>query len=33
MAGIIGIIRSWGIIRDAVGLAARELKGKGGKHR
>ena len=30
MAGIIGIIRSWGIIRDAVGLAARELKGKGG---
>ena len=30
MAGIIGIIRSWGIIRDAIGLAARELKGKGG---
>lgn len=30
MAGIIGIVRSWGIIRDAVGLAARELKGKGG---
>ena len=30
MAGIIGIIRSWGIIREAVGLAARELKGKGG---
>ena len=30
MAGIIGIIRSWGIIRDAVGLAARELKGKDG---
>ena len=29
MAGIIGIIRSWGIIREAVGLAARELKGKG----
>ena len=27
MAGIIGIIRSWGIIRDAVGLAGRELKG------
>lgn len=30
MAGIIGIIRSRGIIRDAIGLAARELKGKGG---
>lgn len=30
MAGIIGIIRSWGIIRDAIGLAARELKGRGG---
>lgn len=30
MAGIIGIIRSWGIIRDAVSLAARELKGKDG---
>ena len=27
MAGIIGIICSWGIIRDAVGLAGRELKG------
>ena len=27
MAGIIGIIRSWNIIRDAVGLAGRELKG------
>ncbi len=27
MAGIIGIIRSWGIIRDAVGLAANEMKG------
>ena len=30
MAGIIGIIKSWGIIRGAVGLAGRELKGKGG---
>jgi len=29
MAGIIGIIKSWGIIRDAVGLAAKEMKGKG----
>ena len=28
MAGIIGIIRSWGIIKSAVGLATRELKGK-----
>jgi putative OPT family oligopeptide transporter len=27
MAGIIGIIRSWGIIRGAVSLAAREMKG------
>ncbi len=27
MAGIIGIIKSWPIIRDAVGLAGRELKG------
>ncbi len=27
MAGIIGIIRSWGIIKDAVSLAAREMKG------
>ncbi|MCD8290647.1 MAG: oligopeptide transporter, OPT family [Prevotella sp.] len=27
MAGIIGIIKSWGIIRNAVGLAAREMKG------
>lgn len=27
MAGIIGIVKSWGIIRDAVGLAGRELKG------
>ncbi|MBR6120767.1 MAG: oligopeptide transporter, OPT family [Prevotella sp.] len=27
MAGIIGIIRSWGIIKGAVSLAAREMKG------
>lgn len=27
MAGIIGIIKSWGIIRSAVSLAAREFKG------
>ncbi len=27
MAGIIGIIKSWGIITDAIGLASRELKG------
>ena len=27
MAGIIGIIKSWGIIKSAVGLAAREMKG------
>ncbi len=29
MAGIIVIIRSWGIIRSAVSLASKELKGKG----
>ena len=29
MAGVIGIIKSWGIIKSAVGLAAREMKGKG----
>ena len=29
-AGIIGIIKSWDIIRGAVGLAAKELKGKEG---
>ncbi len=29
MAGIIGIIKSWGIIKGAVSLAAREMKGKG----
>lgn len=28
MAGVIGIVKSWGIIAQAVGLAARELKGK-----
>ena len=31
MSGIIGIIKSWGIIRSAVGLAGRELRGKGGE--
>ena len=30
MAGIIGIIRSWGIIKNAVGLAAKEMKGGAG---
>lgn len=29
MAGIIGIIKSWGVIKSAIGLAGRELKGKG----
>lgn len=29
MAGIIGIVKSWGIIKGAVSLAAREMKGKG----
>ena len=28
MAGIIGIIKSWGIIKGAVSLAAKELRGK-----
>ncbi|MDR0829034.1 MAG: oligopeptide transporter, OPT family [Prevotellaceae bacterium] len=28
MAGIIGIIKSWGIIKSAVGLAASEMTGK-----
>ena len=28
MAGIIGIIKSWGIIKGAVSLAAQEMKGK-----
>ncbi|MBD5280734.1 MAG: oligopeptide transporter, OPT family [Bacteroides sp.] len=30
MAGVIGIIKSWPIISQAVGLAGRELKGKSG---
>jgi putative OPT family oligopeptide transporter len=30
MAGIIGIIKSWGIIKNAVSLAAHELKGSSG---
>jgi len=30
MAGIIGIVKSWGIIKEAVGLARRELKGNKG---
>ena len=30
MAGIIGIVKSWGIIRTAVSLAGRELKGNAG---
>ncbi|MBO4821605.1 MAG: oligopeptide transporter, OPT family [Prevotella sp.] len=29
MAGIIGIIKSWGIIKSAVSLASKEMKGKG----
>ena len=33
MAGVIGIIRSWGIIKSAVGLAAREMKGGSGASR
>ena len=28
MAGVIGIVRSWGIIKSAVGLAAKEMGGK-----
>ena len=28
MAGILGIIKSWGIIKSVVGLASKELKGK-----
>ncbi len=27
MAGVIGIVRSWGIIKNAVGLASREIRG------
>ncbi len=30
MAGIIGIVKSWGIIRSAISLAGRELKGNAG---
>ena len=29
MAGVIGIFKSWGIIKSAVGLATKEMKGKG----
>ena len=29
MAGVIGIIKSWGVIQSAVGLASKELKTKG----
>ena len=29
MAGIIGIVRSWSIIRSAIGLATKEMGGKG----
>lgn len=28
MAGIIGIVKSWGLIKGAIGLAAKEMKGK-----
>lgn len=28
MAGVIGIVKSWGIIAQAIGLAGRELRGK-----
>jgi len=28
-AGFIGIIKSWGVIKTAVGLASKEIKGKG----
>lgn len=30
MSGVIGIIKSWGIIKSAVGLASREIKGGSG---
>lgn len=29
MAGVIGIVKSWGVIKSAVGLAGKELRGKG----
>ena len=31
MSGVIGIIKSWGIIKSAVGLASREMKGSSGE--
>ena len=31
MSGVIGIIKSWGIIKSAVGLASREMKGGTGE--
>ena len=31
MSGIIGIIKSWGIIRGAVGIACKEIRNKGGE--
>ena len=30
MAGVIGIVKSWGVIKGAVGLAGRELRSKSG---
>ena len=33
MSGVIGIIKSWGIIRNAIGLATKEIGGKGGEKR
>lgn len=29
MAGLIGIVKSWGVIKSAIGLAGKELGGKG----
>lgn len=29
MAGVIGIVKSWGVIKGALGLASKELKSKG----
>lgn len=31
MSGIIGIVKSWGVIRSAAGLAGKALKGQGGE--
>ena len=31
MSGVIGIVKSWGIIKSAVGLASREIKGNSGE--